>query len=659
MRSIVLMVALAACGQGLRDDRFPTGSSTVAMSKGHDVAYAVNVDEGSLTRVSKGGGTREVHVGAQPSRVARVGDELWVTLRGERGVAVVTDDGQALKVDQKLKAGTEPVGIVASEDGRFVYVASSLSDVVTEYDGRSREVLREFPVAGHPTWLALHPSGRALFVGSSLGGRVSRIDLKEGTVTQLDLPEGGRETEDGWVELDPRVSGDPYVSPDGDELAFPVVYADTDTSVDDPEDPEEPVVDGYGGSSAGIGLGRINPVLVVQDLDAAGVPTGKPVGVFLATQPFDVSDSSSDTDRGGNAPGVLRSYPTSVTGSPSSNEWVVTMEASNALVVVSARDESGPGKDVSVDFASTSTDCSGDCGDFVPFTSAERGGFVTWNAVAVTTARGPKGVAFDEQEHAVVHTWLDRQLEAVEYSEVDAMLEDLARNEFRGTLTSARPLASLAKSALPDDVEAGRKLFFSAVDERMAASGAGVSCSTCHMEGRNDGFTWTLSGEQRNTPSLAGPVQDTAPVTWSEEVGSVAEEAQLTSELRMGGKGLSAADAALVQAYVNFTPYPDAPERGGALVEQGRQLFEREDVGCASCHGGELYTDTQQHLIRGHQPTQTPTLRGIAASGPYYHDGSATTLEAVVATAKENAMGDTSMLSTDEKKALVAFLRSL
>jgi DNA-binding beta-propeller fold protein YncE/mono/diheme cytochrome c family protein len=670
MRSIGWLVALAACGSGLRDDRFPTGSNTLAMSRDKDAVYAVNVDEGSLTRLTLGSSqVKELDVGKNPARVARVGDEVWVTLRGERAVAVVVDHDGVMKVDEVLPVGVEPVGIVASEDGKRVYVANTLSDSVTEFDGRSREELRTFSVQDQPTWLALHPSGKALFVGSALDGTVSRVELASGNVSDVELPEGTRNTNDGVIDLDNRVSGDLAISPDGTSLAIPTVYADTTTSVDEPETPEEPVVDGYGSGGVGIGVGRINPVLVVVELGPDAKPEGKPEAVFLATAPIAVSERSGEvmttTDSGpSSGPSVFRSYPTSVVSSPSSNEWLITMEASNAVVVVSnegPREKEGQAEP-SFDFASTgsSTDCDG-CGKTAPFTSAEQAGFVTWSAVAVTTAAGPKGVLFDEEEHALVHGWLARSVESVPYDDVDAMLESLARNEFDGTLTSARGAVELTRSSLPADVEEGRRMFFSALDQRMAANSAGVSCSTCHMDGRNDGFTWTLQGEHRNTPSLAGDVAATAPVTWSEEVASVADEAMLTTSLRMGGNGLRRSDALLVEAYVNYTPYPDSPRAGqeGGLVAEGREIFEREDVGCASCHGGELYTDTLQHQVRGDLPTQTPTLRGIAASAPYYHDGSAPNLAAVVASAADGSMGDTSMLSASERAALVAFLESL
>lgn len=654
MRTVVLLSMLVACGNSLRDDRFPTGSSTIVANRDHDAVYNVNVDEGTLSRTDLiSGAVTEIVVGEEPTRVARVADELWVTLKADRGIAVVVDSGDTMKVTQTIPAGVEPHGIVASEDGRRVYVANTGSDSVTEYDGRTHEKLRVFPVQDAPRFLALHPNGNVLFVASTRNGTLSWIDLGDGEVHPMEVPHTIRNTQEGEVPLDPRVTGDIGVLANGTEVGVPVIYNDTTTSVDDPEDPEQPSPDGYG-SSVGVGVGRTNPALVTFVLDGEGRPVEEGTAVFLATQPF------SETDFSGSIP-VFRSYPTSVTPSPSSEEWLVTMETSNAVLVVSTRETDTGGGATEVDVASTTTGggCEGDCG--MPFTSAEQGGFSVHPIAVVSTAVGPKGVTFDGQDRAMVHSWLDRAVESVPYADAHEAVHDLQKGDFRENLFVARGYQKVAEPSLPPEVEAGRRLFFSSLDSRMAAPGAGISCSTCHLDGRNDGVTWTLRGQPRNTPSLAGPVDQTAPVTWAEEVDTVADEAMLTSSTRMGGKGLNPDDAELIEAYIVSTRYPDTIRRGedSDLVRQGAEIFQREDVACASCHSGDLYTDNDQHLILGPLATQTPTLRGIAASAPYFHDGSARDLAAVVEMARSGTMGDTSMLSDDEAAALVAYLESL
>ena len=55
---------------------------------------------------------------------------------------------------------------------------------------------------------------------------------------------------------------------------------------------------------------------------------------------------------------------------------------------------------------------------------------------------------------------------------------------------------------------------------------------------------------------------------------------------------------------------------------------------------------------------QAGEIRYVALTAPYYHNGSARTLEALIAE-NHDRMGKTSLLTGDEQRALVAYLRSL
>lgn len=56
--------------------------------------------------------------------------------------------------------------------------------------------------------------------------------------------------------------------------------------------------------------------------------------------------------------------------------------------------------------------------------------------------------------------------------------------------------------------------------------------------------------------------------------------------------------------------------------------------------------------------TNVPSLRYVAGTAPYMHDGRYATLEAVL-DGTEGRMGHTSHLSREHRAALLAFLRSL
>ncbi|HET9949498.1 MAG TPA: c-type cytochrome [Longimicrobiales bacterium] len=105
-----------------------------------------------------------------------------------------------------------------------------------------------------------------------------------------------------------------------------------------------------------------------------------------------------------------------------------------------------------------------------------------------------------------------------------------------------------------------------------------------------------------------------------------------------------------------------------AAAERGRALFEG-DAGCATCHSGARLTDDDKL----HAPSETgmdatwaergttgryrtTPLRGLWQHAPYFHDGSAATLEEVVEHYDEVlglGLGDA------EKADLVQYLRSL
>ena len=123
------------------------------------------------------------------------------------------------------------------------------------------------------------------------------------------------------------------------------------------------------------------------------------------------------------------------------------------------------------------------------------------------------------------------------------------------------------------------------------------------------------------------------------------------------------------------------------LQQEGFQLF-RSRANCTSCHVGPTFTDEQFHNTgvawrdgqfqdegraavtrnpRDRGAFKTPTLREVARTAPYMHDGSFRRLEDVVdfysKGGRPNPNLDPEMhllpLTTDERRALIAFLRSL
>lgn len=123
----------------------------------------------------------------------------------------------------------------------------------------------------------------------------------------------------------------------------------------------------------------------------------------------------------------------------------------------------------------------------------------------------------------------------------------------------------------------------------------------------------------------------------------------------------------------------------GASAKRGMELFFSKEIGCTNCHGGFLFTDhtfqnnglyntyadsgrfrvTMNELDRA--TFKVPSLRNVAVTAPYMHDGSVETLQGVLehySTGVENHQNKSELvekleLDSTEKADLEEFLKSL
>ena len=100
--------------------------------------------------------------------------------------------------------------------------------------------------------------------------------------------------------------------------------------------------------------------------------------------------------------------------------------------------------------------------------------------------------------------------------------------------------------------------------------------------------------------------------------------------------------------------------------QEGYRLFKKR--GCIACHqginiGGNLYQKTgifkPMHPSQEHKPKQfkVPSLRNIALTAPYFHDGAIETLEEAINLMAEHQLGLD--LPLDENQKIQAFLKTL
>jgi cytochrome c peroxidase len=197
----------------------------------------------------------------------------------------------------------------------------------------------------------------------------------------------------------------------------------------------------------------------------------------------------------------------------------------------------------------------------------------------------------------------------------------------------------------------GRELFYASDDRGISFDG--LACASCHPDGGDDGLTWSTPEGPRQTPMLAGRLVGTAPYGWDRGSGDL--EAYIEETVRrLRGTGLSITDLRALASYVERLPAPPRREPSD-LAATGRDVFFAQ--GCASCHEDAGGTDRRPHAVEpGTNAVDTPSLRFVGATAPYFHDGRYASLESILTHSK---MGSVESLNADQRTALVAFLASL
>lgn len=232
-----------------------------------------------------------------------------------------------------------------------------------------------------------------------------------------------------------------------------------------------------------------------------------------------------------------------------------------------------------------------------------------------------------------------------------------------GRITVVGPGGERAVHALgsPDPVRSeGERAFFQSTRK-------GPACQTCHPDGDSDHSMHDIGhGEPRPTLSALG-VARTAPYLRGASYPSLAALEAFTTYV-LGGYDQPIEDrAAKLEAYVSsLGRRPRWKGSDPVVVRRGAEAFVR--AGCESCHRFPAFTDLAQvpegflFPKRGDEIRllDTPSLIGVAETGPYLTDGRAESLEAVLFEHNEaQRHGDTESLPEDDRTALLAFLRSL
>jgi Cytochrome c peroxidase len=274
----------------------------------------------------------------------------------------------------------------------------------------------------------------------------------------------------------------------------------------------------------------------------------------------------------------------------------------------------------------------------------------------------------------------------------------------------------------PEKVALGRELFF---DERLSVDGS-RSCYSCHVceHGLTDGLPKAIGAGNkqltRSSPTLwnigyhkefywdgrSSSLEKQALAAWTgANMGAKADEivAKLNALQDYKGqfqkvfqsdatpdnvvKAISAFERTIISGNTAWDRWKAGDETAiNKSAWRGWNIFQA--IKCNNCHDGVLFTDQQYHNVGigmdAKEPDpgrfkvtnkpedtgafKTPTLRDIANTAPYFHDGSVKTLEEAVdlmlAGGKPNAHLDKKNLEPhkilpEQRADLLAFLKSL
>ncbi len=198
------------------------------------------------------------------------------------------------------------------------------------------------------------------------------------------------------------------------------------------------------------------------------------------------------------------------------------------------------------------------------------------------------------------------------------------------------------------------------------------SCASCHPDIRVDGFNWDLMndgmGNPKNTKSML--LSHKTPPAMSAAVRETAETAVRAGITHIQFAVRPEEDAVAIDEFLKaLEPVPSPHLVNGQLSEaaqRGKALFFSDRVGCHACHPEPLYTDLKMHAVnsRGQYDRRddfdTPTLIESWRTAPYLHDGSYTTMKKLIVEGKHgDVSGQIDSLSEQEVNDLVEFVLSL
>jgi hypothetical protein len=226
-----------------------------------------------------------------------------------------------------------------------------------------------------------------------------------------------------------------------------------------------------------------------------------------------------------------------------------------------------------------------------------------------------------------------------------------------------KKLAQISLGPVPElkAAERGELLFF---DARLSMEGW-MSCHSCHSDGHSNGLRSDTLGDgsygaPKRVPTLLG-VADTAPWAWNGSIARLDDQVSQSIRTTMHGPSPTKRQVADLTAYLRTLAPPPPLRRGtvGESVRRGETVFGAH--GCVRCHEPPTYTTSRTYEVgledeMGKKAFNPPSLRGVGRLTTFFHDGRSATLEEVFRRYRHQISADVPRSEVDD---LLAFLKTL
>jgi DNA-binding beta-propeller fold protein YncE/mono/diheme cytochrome c family protein len=596
----------APVGEGQAPSATPVSSSLqgskIAALRGG--AVVVDADSGKLVRTDANGtplAQLDIAPGAAQLVVDGANDRVFVSDRASDRIVVVSlADGGLRQVDS-FSTKAEPFGLALTPDGKTLLVTTVADHSLTAFDVGTGMPRWNLELGPEPRGVAVSPQGHEALVTFLTTGAVARIDL------QREQPKMS------FVSLDPGTRANA-------QLGTPA-----------PVDPLSDEGKSFARSAFAAAYVGHNIAVVPHQLSSP----------HLASGDFEVESSGYGGGNGFTSP---INHRLAFLSTPDAGEQGSVQLAMATTNLHQPRALAYDGKSDTLYVAGYGSD------DVLAVADVSQASVhATWQHRV--SGCGPEGLAVDSDDgNVLVFCGLTR--------EVVRLSGD---PQSTNAPTEVAHSSEIAATRLSADAQRGQELFRRGNAAEISTFGA-MACSSCHPEDRADGLSWRLQGKNLQTPFLAGRIhEEAAPFKWDGKDPNI--EASLTNTVvRLGGTGINPQQARELAAFLDSVDAPRKPSvEDASAVARGKELFESEITGCASCHNGALFTDQQQYdLASDLGDVDTPSLVGLAHSAPYYHDGSARTLSALLMdNASIHGMGSVAKLTDGQIGDLVQYLETL